>query len=213
MTDADPSRAHTGRRFRRAARSPLAGAALVIICLVAYLPGLFTMPPVDRDESRFAQATRQMVEGVREADSPAEVIEALAVPMIQDRPRLNKPPLVYWVQAIPAGVLGLDRAERDIGRAWFGAALPTGNIGAFRVASVFCSILAVVFTWRLGLRLFEPRTAFVAAALLGTCIMVLWDARQARADQLLLACTAASMWALAATWRRPRPTSRSLALA
>ena len=36
---------------------------LVFVCLVAFLPGFFTIPPVDRDEARFAQATKQMVEG------------------------------------------------------------------------------------------------------------------------------------------------------
>src|SRR6516162_572898 len=35
---------------------------LVVVCLVAFLPGFFTIPPVDRDEARFAQATKQMLE-------------------------------------------------------------------------------------------------------------------------------------------------------
>jgi len=37
--------------------------AFLILCgLLFYLPGFFTIPAVDRDEARFAQATRQMVE-------------------------------------------------------------------------------------------------------------------------------------------------------
>ena len=32
------------------------------VCLIAFLPGFFQIPPVDRDEARFAQATKQMVE-------------------------------------------------------------------------------------------------------------------------------------------------------
>ncbi|MEE8621332.1 MAG: hypothetical protein V3T37_04705, partial [Syntrophobacteria bacterium] len=35
---------------------------LILLCLVLYLPGLTTLPPVDRDEARFVQATRQMLE-------------------------------------------------------------------------------------------------------------------------------------------------------
>ena len=35
---------------------------LVLFCLVFYLPGLFTIPALDRDEARFAQASKQMVE-------------------------------------------------------------------------------------------------------------------------------------------------------
>jgi len=35
---------------------------LILLCVVLYIPGLTTLPPVDRDEARFAQATRQMLE-------------------------------------------------------------------------------------------------------------------------------------------------------
>jgi 4-amino-4-deoxy-L-arabinose transferase-like glycosyltransferase len=37
-------------------------ALLALFCLLAWLPGFFTLPPSDRDESRFAQATRPIVE-------------------------------------------------------------------------------------------------------------------------------------------------------
>ncbi|MGH6681097.1 MAG: ArnT family glycosyltransferase, partial [Bradyrhizobium sp.] len=37
--------------------------AFVLLCgLVLLLPGFFNIPPVDRDEARFAQATKQMIE-------------------------------------------------------------------------------------------------------------------------------------------------------
>ena len=35
---------------------------LVAFSLVAFLPGFFQISPVDRDEARFAQATKQMLE-------------------------------------------------------------------------------------------------------------------------------------------------------
>src|SRR5262249_56066260 len=37
-------------------------AMLVVVSLLAFLPGFFQIPPVDRDEARFAQATKQMIE-------------------------------------------------------------------------------------------------------------------------------------------------------
>ena len=39
-----------------------AAAALILFSLIAFLPGFFQIPPVDRDEARFAQATKQMLE-------------------------------------------------------------------------------------------------------------------------------------------------------
>ena len=35
---------------------------LVVLSLLMFLPGLATIPPLDRDESRFTQATKQMIE-------------------------------------------------------------------------------------------------------------------------------------------------------
>ncbi|MBZ0217111.1 MAG: hypothetical protein K8F25_11195, partial [Fimbriimonadaceae bacterium] len=34
--------------------------ALIVIAFLSFLPGFFSMPAVDRDEARYAQATRQM---------------------------------------------------------------------------------------------------------------------------------------------------------
>ena len=39
-----------------------AAVFLTLFSLVAFLPGFFRIPPVDRDEARFAQATKQMME-------------------------------------------------------------------------------------------------------------------------------------------------------
>ena len=35
-----------------------AAALLLLFALIAFLPGFFQIPPVDRDEARFAQATK-----------------------------------------------------------------------------------------------------------------------------------------------------------
>ena len=39
-----------------------AAAVLLAVALLCFLPGLFAIPPIDRDEARFAQASKQMVE-------------------------------------------------------------------------------------------------------------------------------------------------------
>jgi 4-amino-4-deoxy-L-arabinose transferase-like glycosyltransferase len=35
---------------------------LVLYALLVFLPGFFRLPPTDRDEARFAQASKQMLE-------------------------------------------------------------------------------------------------------------------------------------------------------
>ncbi|MCA3004093.1 MAG: glycosyltransferase family 39 protein [Planctomycetaceae bacterium] len=181
------------------------GLLLVVLCGAVYLPGLWALPAIDRDESRFAQASRQMFQSVAWPESRLERTTAdgrpgphsggLAIPMVQDRPRLNKPPLIYWLQTASAAILTGGQPDRDA-------------IWMYRVPSVLCAVLAVLATWRLGLGMFDPRAAWLGAALLAICPMVVWDAHQARADQLLLATVTVMQLAL---WRvySARPGHRS----
>ncbi|MEO0511759.1 MAG: glycosyltransferase family 39 protein [Planctomycetota bacterium] len=181
------------------------------------MPGITSIPPLDRDESRFAQASRQMLESVAlsEAERAAVPLDlysgGLVVPKVIEKPRLNKPPLIYWLQAGSAWVFSLGEPLRDA-------------VWMYRVPSVLSAWASVLLTWRIGLVLFDGRAALLGGVLLAICPLVVVDAHQARADQLLLACTTAAMWAVArivraeasrraspgGTLPRPRP-SRNVA--
>jgi len=107
------------------------------------------------------------------------------VPMVAQTPRLNKPPLVYWLQVASASALTLGDPLADA-------------IWMYRLPSALCALGTVLITWRLGLRALDPRAAWLAAAILAVSPMLVWDAHQARADQLLTVCTAGAMYCL---WR------------
>src|SRR6202012_3361106 len=68
------------------ARWPL--ATLFLLCVIAWIPGFFSLPPLDRDESRFAQASKQMIETGNYVDIRYSV-----------GPRYKKPVGIYWMQA------------------------------------------------------------------------------------------------------------------
>jgi len=170
---------------------PRAWIALIAICLTVYLPGLTSIAPIDRDESRFAQASRQMFESVAlppDQRDPAMHSGGLAVPMVQDRPRLNKPPLVYWLQAASAAIFTGGDPLKD-------------HIWMYRVPGVLCAIASTLLTWRLGRRMFDRRAAFLGAVILGVCPLVVVDAHMARADQLLLTTILAGQYWLWRLWK------------
>ncbi|MCC6971868.1 MAG: glycosyltransferase family 39 protein [Phycisphaerales bacterium] len=178
----------------RHARGWRAGVLLALICLTVYVPGLIQTPPIDRDESRFAQASRQMFEAVALPElerSPFLHSGGVVIPMVQDKPRLNKPPLIYWLQAASAWLSSLGDPARDA-------------IWMYRIPSLLCAIGAVMATWRLGCRMFDPRAAWLGAALLAVCPLVAFDAHQARADQLLLFSVVLSQAALWRVWNEKR---------
>src|SRR3954470_14966199 len=81
-------------------------AFLVLIALVSFLPGFFNIPPIDRDEARFAQATKQMIESGDYIDIH-----------FQDEVRYKKPVGIYWLQAgvvRAAEAVGISDARRTI---------------------------------------------------------------------------------------------------
>lgn len=153
------------------------------------------MPAIDRDESRFTQASRQMV--------CAHKWTQWMVPQVQDQLRLNKPPLIYWAQASSASLFtgrafGVDpdiAKERDA-------------IWMYRLPSLLAAIAAVLFTWRLGCSMFDPRAGFLGALLLAASPVMVWEARQGRADMLLVACTTGAMWALWEGFKQSRAHGR-----
>ena len=149
-------------------------AALLGLCLVLYLPGFFTLPPFDRDEARFAQATRQMVES-------GDYVNI----RFQDEARLKKPVGIYWLQAASVRLLGAaDRPE----------------IWPYRVPSLLGAVLAVLATAWAGTRLFGAGAGFAAAMLLAGCVVLGVEARMAKTDAVLLATVVLAQGALARVW-------------
>lgn len=162
----------------------------MLLCLVCYLPGLFSIPAIDRDEARFAQASRQMLESVllpEEGRDPVLHAGGIVVPMVGGKPRINKPPLVYYLQGASVAVFTVGEPVRDA-------------IWMYRVPGVVCAVLSVLLTWRLGLRMFDARAAALGAALLAVCPLMVVDAHMARADQLLLVTVLATQTLLWKAW-------------
>ena len=148
---------------------------LVLFCLVCWLPGLFTLPPTDRDESRFTQATKQMLE-------TGDFVRI----MNGDVPRNRKPIGIYWLQAPFAA------AARSAG-------IATENpVWPYRLPSLLGAIAAVLATYSLGLSLFaRRRAAFAAAAMLAACTILTFEAHIAKTDAALLGATTIAMAVLA----------------
>jgi len=185
------------------------GFALGVLCAGLLVPGLWQLPPIDRDEARFAEATRYMV--------AADRWDAYLVPMFDGRPRLSKPPLIYWLQAASVRAMralpaqgSRPQGEQD----QTAPGLPSGDIWAYRIVSTLAAALAVFVTWRLGLGMFAPQAAWWAGVMLAASLVVMVDARQARADQVLLALTTIAQASLWTIWKdRHRPGTPAIGTA
>ena len=152
---------------------------LILVALACFLPGQATLPPTDRDEGRFVQATKQMV-------ATGDYVDI----RFQDEPRHKKPAGIHWMQSL--AVIGIgDGAQTPI---W-----------VYRLPSLIGGVLAVLFAHAAALSLFGPRVAFVAAVLTASTIMIGIEANIAKTDAVLLATILAAQAVLARWWMADQP--------
>ena len=162
---------------------------LLLCGLLLFLPGFFTIPTIDRDEARFAQATKQMVETGDYVDI-----------RFQDEVRYKKPVGIYWMQAAAvqtASALGLPRAQLRI---W-----------VYRVPSLIGAIGAVLLTYWTALGFVTRRGAILAALLMCSSVLLSAEARLAKTDAMLLLTVVAAMGAMARvylSWQRGEDPAR-----
>jgi 4-amino-4-deoxy-L-arabinose transferase-like glycosyltransferase len=160
MSDAALADEKTGARLLDAlARRPL--ATLFLLCLIAWVPGFFTLPPLDRDESRFAQASKQMIETGNYVDIRYSV-----------GPRYKKPVGIYWMQA--ASTLTLSKP-------------PYNEIWTYRLPSLIGGFIAVFLAYWCARAFAPPPTALIAAALIGFTVSLTAETKIAKTDAVLLA--------------------------
>ena len=145
-------------------RHPL--AALLLFCVVVWLPGFFTLPPLDRDESRFAQATKQMLE-------TRDFIDI----RLGDEARYEKPVAIYWLQAASTAAFGSG---------------PRDQIWTYRVPSLLGALAAVAATFWLVRAFAGVETAFFAGLILGISALLMSEAKIAKTDAVLLASVVAA---------------------
>ncbi|WP_425523157.1 ArnT family glycosyltransferase [Microvirga splendida] len=150
-------------------------AVLVLLSLACFLPGFTTLQPMDRDEPRYAQASKQMLE-------TGDIVDI----RFQDEARHKKPVGIYWMQSASVAIgeaLGVPEART--------------TIALYRIPSLLGAIATVLLTYWAALAFFGRRGAFLTAALMATCVILMVEARLAKTDAMLAACSVAVMGGLA----------------
>src|SRR4051812_16567111 len=150
-------------------------AVLLLLCLGCFLPGFASLQPMDRDEPRYAQASKQMLESQDFVDI-----------RFQDEARHKKPVGIYWMQSAvvaAADALGVPEAHT--------------TIALYRAPSLLGALATVLLTYWAALAFMGRRGAFLVAALMGASVILMVEARLAKTDAMLTACSMAAMGALA----------------
>lgn len=138
---------------------------LLVVMGIPFLQYLGRLPLIDPDEGRYAQIPREMLE---RGD--------LITPTLNHVLYFEKPPLLYWINALSLKLFGLNE---------FAARLP----------SALCGLLTVLITYLVARKLYERRTALLAAVILGTSTGFVLQSRIILTDMLLTCCLTAALGA------------------
>ncbi|MEP1442739.1 MAG: glycosyltransferase family 39 protein [Hyphomicrobiales bacterium] len=148
---------------------------LVLVTLLCVAPGFFSIPPVDRDETRFAQASRQMIETNDFVDI-----------RYQDGTRYKKPIGIYWLQTASVKLLQTTSLVKEQAPIW-----------AYRLPSAIGVVLAVLLTYAIACVFLPSSVAGIAALFMAISVLPGFEARIAKTDGVLLAVILAAQLALA----------------
>jgi 4-amino-4-deoxy-L-arabinose transferase-like glycosyltransferase len=162
----------------RLARRPF--ALLGLLGLILWLPGILSLPALDRDESRFAQASRQMVESRDLVDIRFGHV-----------PRYKKPIGIYWLQASATAIASPFTHYDD--RIW-----------TYRLPSLLGAIAASWLTVWCALAVAGVEAAFLSGFLMLGTVLLTAEATIATTDAVLLACVLAVQGVLLRLYRAAR---------
>ncbi len=129
---------------------------LFLAVLALSLPQAALLPLLDRDEPRFAEASREM----RQSGD-------YVVPTFNHAPRYAKPPFIYWCQTVSYRLFG-------------------ENALAARLPSLLAMAATAVLLLTWGLRLGSESMGLAAAVSYAFCLQTIQQGRVATADALLI---------------------------
>jgi 4-amino-4-deoxy-L-arabinose transferase-like glycosyltransferase len=139
-------------------------AILFFSCVLFHILGTWTLPLIDRDEPRFAEASREMIERGN-----------YIVPYFNNQLRLDKPPLTYWAQVASYHIFG----EAD-----FAARFPSAIAAALTALSIF--------VW--GRRMGGEKLGCWAAIIFTLSLQTFVHAKAAVADMWLVLFVTLANW-------------------
>ncbi len=157
-------------------------AVLALLCLLLWAPGILSLPALDRDESRFAESSRQMLDSGNYVDIRFGQV-----------PRYKKPVGIYWLQAAATAIAGPVTGHMgDHSRIW-----------TYRLPSLLGAMAASLLAFWCG-ALFSAEAGLIAGLLLAASLLLTGEATQATTDAALLGTIMLTQGVLLRLWRAAR---------
>lgn len=151
--------------------------AVLLLPVVLLFYGLGSFGLLNNVEGMYAEISREML--------TSHDWQAWVIPHLNGLPYIEKPPLLYWIQAIFMALFGVT----DV---------------AARLVPTLASLASMLSLWWYGRRLYDERFGLVAAFVLGTSLGFAFLCKIGMTDPLLSACFTAALLSSHLAWVEQR---------
>lgn len=138
--------------------------SIILLSLLLLLAGNWILPLTDRDEARFGEASREMLQR-----------QDYVIPWFNGEYRFDKPVLIYWCQIASYEIFGV-------------------NDFAARLPSVLFTTATALLLVRWGRKIRDNKTGFLAGAMFVTALHVAVLGRIATADMAMVFFVTLAVW-------------------
>ncbi|WP_432738488.1 ArnT family glycosyltransferase [Maridesulfovibrio sp. FT414] len=145
-------------------RWPMLLALLLLFSVIVSTYGTWLNYFYDIDEPKYARSVYEMIKSGN-----------FLVPMFDGIPRMEKPPLAYWVMSPFAWLASLSDFSGN-------------TLFVLRIPTIICSVLMVLGTALTGRRLFGPATGLLAGAILQSSVLFKFMAVMMKVDVVFACC-------------------------
>ena len=154
---------------------------LLIISIIFNFFSLSVTPVLDRDEARYVQSSRQMIE-----ENNYSSIK------FQEDYRSKKPIGIYWLQSfLVKNTSEIEKIDNSSFK------IKNDYIWKYRMVSAISSLISIIILFYLTNKLYSRNIALLASLILSSCLLFVTESHIAKTDASLLTCSITTMLILA----------------
>jgi len=143
---------------------------LLLLSLSLFFSSINSLPVLDRDEARYVQSSKQMVESNN----------YLSIKFQEDY-RSKKPIGIYWLQAITINLLADVKQVTNLKYE-----VLNDNVWKYRIVSALAVLFSVLLLYLLGKKIITSKASFYSSLILSASLLVIAEAHIAKTDSILL---------------------------
>ena len=143
---------------------------LLLLSLSLFFSSINSLPVLDRDEARYVQSSKQMVESNN----------YLSIKFQEDY-RSKKPIGIYWLQAITINLLADVKQVTN-----FKYEVLNDDVWKYRIVSALAVLFSVLLLYLSGKKIITSKASFYSSLILAASLLVIAEAHIAKTDSILL---------------------------